>query len=120
MEGLTFWLRDNIEALWNLGITPPHPEIIVVGGTTRVPTFMQIKAAVTGCPIKVPQITEAAATGAALLGGRGANIFHSDAEATSSVRHTIQTYEPSQQAIEAYDTIYQQTYLPARRSILGT
>ncbi|TME07541.1 MAG: hypothetical protein E6I80_11515 [Chloroflexi bacterium] len=115
MEGLAFWLRDNITMFYNLGIAPPRPEITVIGGATQAAPLLQIKADITGCPIKVPQITEAAATGAALLAGMGANIFHSGEEAASSVLHTVQIYEPDTQAVEIYNTIYEQTYLPARR-----
>ena len=118
MEGLAFWLRDNIVKLCSLDLTPPQPEIIVVGGTAQATSFLQIKADITGCPIKAPQITEAAATGAALLAGMGANIFHSSAEAAASVRHDIQTFEPDARAVEAYNTIYTQTYLPACQAII--
>jgi xylulokinase len=115
MEGLAFWLRDNIALFHSLGIAPLKPEIAVIGGATQAAPLLQIKADITGCPIKVPQITEAAATGAALLAGMGANIFHSFEEATSSVLHTVQIYEPGREAVEKYDTIYEHTYLPARR-----
>ncbi|HYU71718.1 MAG TPA: FGGY family carbohydrate kinase [Ktedonobacteraceae bacterium] len=115
MEGLTFWLRDNIATFYRLGIAPLKPEIIVIGGTTQAVPLLQIKADITGCPIKVPQITEAAASGAALLAGIGANIFHSGEEAVSSIQHTVQIYEPDTQAVEKYNTIYEQTYQPARR-----
>ncbi len=115
MESLAFWLRDNMMVMCTLGIAPPHPEITVIGGTTQATLLLQIKAEITGCPIKVPHITEAAATGAALLAGMGANIFRSGEEAASSVRHTVQIYEPDAQAVEIYNTLYEQTYLPARR-----
>ena len=115
MEGLAFWLRDNIALFYSLGIAPLKPEIAVIGGATQAAPLLQIKADITGCPIKVPQITEAAATGAALLAGIGANIFHSGEEAASSVLHTDQIYEPDAQAVEKYNTNYEQTYLPARR-----
>ena len=115
MEGLAFWLRDNIALFYSLGIAPLKPEIAVIGGATQAAPLLQIKADITGCPIKVPQITEAAATGAALLAGIGANIFHSGEEAASSVLHTDQIYEPDTQAVEKYNTTYEQTYLPARR-----
>ncbi len=115
MEGLAFWLRDNTEILCRLAIVPSRPEITVIGGTTQATALLQIKAEVTGCPIKVPQITEAAATGAALLAGMGAHIFHSGEEAASAVRHSVRVYEPAPQAVEIYNTIYEQTYLPARR-----
>lgn len=115
MEGLAFWLRDNTEMFCKLGIAPPQSEITVIGGITQAIPLLRIKADITGCPIRVPQITEAAATGAALLAGLGANIFHSGREAASAVRHTVEIYEPDQQAVEAYNTIYEQAYLPARR-----
>jgi len=115
MEGLAFWLRDNIAMFYSLGIASLKPEIAVIGGATQAAPLLQIKADITSCPIKVPQITEAAATGAALLAGMGANIFHSSEEAASSVLHTVQIYEPDTQAVERYNTIYEHTYLPARR-----
>jgi xylulokinase len=115
MEGLAFWLRDNIVMFFSLGIAPLKPEITVIGGATQAAPLLQIKADITGCPIKVPQITEAAATGAALLAGMGANIFHSFEEAASSVLHTAQIYEPDTEGVEKYNTIYEHAYLPARR-----
>lgn len=119
MEGLGFWLRDNLEALQRISIAPTNPEIIAVGGTTRAAELMQIKAEATGCRIIVPQITEAAATGAALLAGMGVGEFHSGEQAMSSLCSTKNVYEPSPRAVVAYNEIYQQRYIPARRSVLG-
>ena len=115
MEGLAFWLRDNTELFCTLGISAPHPTITVIGGATQATALLQIKADITGCPIKVPHITEAAATGAALLAGLGAKLFRSGEEAASSVQHAVQIYEPDAQRAENYNTIYEQAYLPARR-----
>src|SRR5436305_7120255 len=114
MEGLAFWLRDNTAMFYGLGIAPLKPQITVIGGTTQAAPLLQIKAEISGCPLKVHQIPEAAATGAALLAGTGANIFRSGEEAASSVRYAVQTYEPNAQAVEIYNTIYEQAYLPAR------
>src|SRR5207249_5293676 len=55
MAGLAFWLRDNITMFYNLGIAPPRPEITVIGGATQAAPLLQIKADITGCPIKLPQ-----------------------------------------------------------------
>ena len=115
MESLAYWLRDNIALFYSLGIAPLKPAIAVIGGATQAAPLLQIKADITGCPIKVPQIIEAAATGAALLAGMGINTFHSGEEAASSVLYTDQIYEPDAQAVEKYNTAYEQTYLPARR-----
>lgn len=118
MEGLAFWLRDNTQMLCHLGIAPPQPEITLIGGTTQATSLLQMKADVTGCLIKVPQFVEAAATGAALLAGLGAGVFHSGEEAAASVQHAVQVYEPASQAVNTYNTIYEQTYLPARRLLI--
>ena len=118
IEGLGFWLRDNLDTFARLGIAPPHPEIIAVGGTTRATTLMQIKADITGCRITVPLIAETAATGAALLAGMGIHAFSSIENAIASVQHTKKVYEPEQEASEVYSDLYEQRYIPARRSIL--
>ena len=115
MEGLAFWLRDNTELFCSLNIAQPRSEITVIGGATQATALLQIKAEITGCTVRVPQIIEATATGAALLAGMGAHIFRSSEEAALSVRHTVQIYEPDMQAVEIYDAIYKQAYLPARR-----
>ena len=119
MEGLAFWLRDNLEALHKFSIAPAHPEIIAVGGPTRAGVLMQIKADVTGCRIRVPQIKEAAASGAALLAGIGIGVFHSGEEAAGALHHDETTYTPEQEAQVAYDDIYHHTYLPACHSVLS-
>ena len=78
-----------------------------------------IKADITGCRIRVPQIEEAAATGAALLAGMGIGAFHSGEEAAGALQHDETTYMPQQEAQVAYDDIYHQTYLPACQTVLS-
>jgi xylulokinase len=119
MEGVAFWLRDNLEALHRLGIAPAHPEIIAIGGPTRATLLMQIKADITSCRIRVPQIEEAGATGAALLAGMGIGAFHSGEEAAAALHHDETTYTPQQEAQVVYDDIYHQTYLPACQTVLS-
>ncbi len=120
IEGLGYWLRDNLETFTKLGIAPVHPEIIAAGGVTRATELMQIKADITGCRIRVPLIAETAATGAALLAGMGIQAFRSVNDAVASVQHTEKVYEPKQEASSIYNDLYRQVYIPARRSILGS
>jgi len=118
IEGLGFWLRDNLEAFASMSIARLHPEIIAVGGATRATALMQIKANITGCRIKVPLVPETAATGAALLAGIGVHAFSSVNEAVASIKHSEKVYEPEQEAALQYSDLYQHVYIPARRSIL--
>lgn len=120
MEGLGFWLRDNLETFTKLKIAPSYPEIIAVGGVTRSTELMQIKADITGCRIKVPLIPETAATGAALLAGMGIQAFRTATEAIASVQHTEKVYEPHQDASSVYNDLYERVYAPARQSIIGS
>ncbi|QBD81696.1 hypothetical protein EPA93_39295 [Ktedonosporobacter rubrisoli] len=119
LESLGFWLRDNLEILLSYCSSASQPEIVAIGGTTRAALLMQIKAEITGCRIRVPQISEAAATGAALLAGLGKGIFHSSEEAAASIQHTEVSYEPGEEAIAIYREIYQQVYIPARDALLA-
>ncbi len=118
LEGLAFGLRDNLEAFYNLDLLQSRPEIIAIGGATRARELMQIKAEITGCRIRVPQITEAVATGAALLAGIGAGVFASGEEAAASLRHSETLYEPGAEPQASYDAIYHNCYIPARKAAL--
>ncbi len=120
MEGPGFWLRNNLEVLHILGIAASLPAMIAIGGARGASELMQIKAEVTGCRIRVPRITEAAATGAALLAGIGAGLFSSGTEAATAVRHTETLYEPGEAAQAAYDDIYHRAYLPTRNCIFSS
>ena len=119
IEGLGFWLRDNLETFTRLGIAPSHPDIIAVGGVTRATDLMQMKADITGCRIRVPLITETAATGAALLAGMGIQAFPSVSEAIASVQHEEKMYEPNQEASRTYRHLYEHVYVPTRRLLIG-
>ncbi len=119
MESLGFWLRDNLETFARMNIAPTHPEIIAVGGATRTPAFMQMKADITGCRIRVPLIPESTATGAALLAGMGIQVFSSVNDAITLVQRDEKIYEPNGEATKEYSDVYEQRYIPARRSMIG-
>ncbi len=119
IEGLGFWLRDNLATFARIGIAPSQTEIIAVGGTTRSTMLMQTKADITGCCLRVPLIAEAAATGAALLAGMGIQAFSTINDAIALVEHEEKIYEPDREATKVYSDLYEQKYIPARRSVLG-
>ncbi|MFI5035594.1 MAG: FGGY-family carbohydrate kinase [Acidimicrobiales bacterium] len=67
LEGCAFALRDITDRFAALGLG--HDEIRVVGGGAASDTWMQIKADVTGRPVRRVLVNEATALGAALLAG---------------------------------------------------
>jgi xylulokinase len=75
MEGVAFELRWVLERLGALGYRPRA--IRMIGGATRSAAWPQIVADVTGVPLALPDVAEAAALGAALLAGIGSGVFPS-------------------------------------------
>ncbi len=69
MEGVAMALRHNLEVALaaGAGVT----ELLAIGGATRSPLWMQIKADVTGLPIAVTANPDATTLGAAMLAAIG-------------------------------------------------
>lgn len=69
MEGVAFALRQNIEVAATAGAGVS--ELLAVGGATKSPLWMQIKADVTGLPVVVSDNENATPLGAAMLAAIG-------------------------------------------------
>jgi xylulokinase len=78
MEGAACELRWALEDMRAAGTAVT--ELRMVGGAARSPVWPQIVADVTGLPVTLPALPDAACTGAAILAGVGAGCFP-DAEA---------------------------------------
>lgn len=105
LEGLTFELRVNIELLREAGVT--ISELHAVGGGARSPLWLQLKADICQIPLRVPQVTEAACLGAALLAGVAAGTY---ADLESAVAQTVrqqQCIAPQADSVSTYNERYQ-------------
>lgn len=111
LEGLTFELRVNLDLLAAGGVA--IDELRAIGGGARSALWTQLKADVTGIPVAVPRVTEAACWGAALLAGVGAGRFddlRAAADATVAFERHI-TPDPAQhRAYTARFKRYEQVY----------
>ncbi len=109
LEGLCFELRYNLEVLQSGGVA--IQELRAIGGGARSPLWLRLKADITGLPVACPQVTEAAAWGAAALAGQGAGVFASAAQAVQERLQFTQRIlpQPAQQAL------YQPRYALYRR-----
>jgi xylulokinase len=120
LESLCYWMRENLESLFVVTEVPRDREVAAIGGGSRNPLWMQIKADVTGRRVRVVDVPEAVAVGAALLAGLGAGVFKSPAEAAGTVACPSTVYEPDPERVAAYDdyfaNIYRQLY-PALREV---
>ncbi|RPJ42543.1 MAG: hypothetical protein EHM21_12670 [Chloroflexi bacterium] len=111
LESLAFWNRHNLEEMQSL-TGQPISSFTILGGVTRLRLLSQLKADTLNRPVLVPQVPEAAATGAALLAGLGAGTFNDPASALSSLRYDCVQIDPIIAHVSWYDALYRQVYLP--------
>lgn len=87
--------------------------LVVVGGGARNPHWLQIKADITGCKLKIPAIPEASLLGAAMAAGIGCGLYQSPEEAVDAVAGAMnQTIEPDETFHKQYEKLYLTGYEP--------
>jgi xylulokinase len=91
LEGSAYALRDILEAMRDAGLDVRR--LTVVGGGAKGALWRQIKADVTGLPVRVPTSVETTATGAAILAAVGAGTHASVAAAVDA----FVAYQPEEQ-----------------------
>jgi sugar (pentulose or hexulose) kinase len=112
LEGTAYeveYMRRRAEAMTG----QPIQEMIVTGGGTRLPEWLQIKADVTGSRLVIPGIAQATLLGAALLAGVGAGVFVSQEQALQTVaRIPRRVVEPLAEAHLRYQDAFETRWLP--------
>ncbi len=87
--------------------------ITASGGGSRVQPWMQIKADVFGCEIKIPSMSEATLLGAALIAGIGVGLYADPDDARSIIPiEPIQVYHPNEANKLRYRHLYENGFLP--------
>lgn len=104
LEGAAYALRHNVETAGKAGV--PIHEMIAVGGGARSAVWNQIKADVTGVPVRVPEHTEGAAVGVAMLAGIATGIFGDEQHAAQRVVSAAGRYEPRAEFKARYDALF--------------
>lgn len=92
MEGVAFVLRRNCDAIAAHGTR--LREIIATGGGSRSPVWCQLQADATGLPVLVPEETEVACLGAAIVAAVSSGRFADYAEAASVCVTIARRYQP--------------------------
>jgi xylulokinase len=121
LEGSAFALRDILDAMKDAGLDVRR--LTIVGGGAKGPLWRQIKADVTGLPVRVPESVETTATGAAILAAVGSGVHASVAEAVQAfVRFRPEEHEPDPDTRAAYDDAYARyrAVYGALRGVFGT
>jgi xylulokinase len=105
LEGSAFGLRDILEAMGNAGLEVRR--LTIVGGGAKGSLWRQIKADVTGLPVRIPTSVETTATGAAILAAVGAGVHPSVADAvTAFVSFQPDQHQPDPERREPYERAY--------------
>jgi len=105
LEGLTFELRTNLDLLRGAGVE--FSELHAVGGGARSDLWLQLKADICEISLRVPQVTEAACLGAALLAGTAAGAYPDLPTAVSQTVRVPTLIQPDPVASPAYDQRYE-------------
>jgi xylulokinase len=113
LEGLAFEARQTVDALTELPGLPRIETVRAIGGNTRNPLLMAIKAAVYDRAIAAAEMAEATALGAALLGGCAAGVFADLASAVAGLASSQRTFEPRYDWVGPYDAHFRRVYQPA-------
>jgi xylulokinase len=105
LEGSAFALRDILEAMRGAGLGVQR--ITIVGGGAKGPLWRQIKADVTGLPVRVPTNVETTAAGAAILAAVGSGECPGIGQAVQSfVTFEPDEHQPDPQTRDAYEEAY--------------
>lgn len=115
LEGSAFALRDIVTAIRSAGLEVRR--MTAVGGGARSRLWRQIKADVTGLPIRVPLDVETTATGAAVLAAMAADPGTPPAEMTERfVAYQPEEQQPDPERMRLYDVAYD-TYRGSYRAL---
>jgi xylulokinase len=105
LEGSAYALRDILEAMRGAGLQVRR--LTIVGGGAKGALWRQIKADVTGLPVRVPTSVETTATGAAILAAVGSGLHSSVAEAVAAfVAYQPEEHRPDPERHEVYAAAY--------------
>ena len=105
LEALTFELRTNVDLLRQAGI--PIDAMHAVGGGAKSPLWLQLKADICDTPLRVPEVTEAACLGAALLAGIAADRYANVNDAVARTVRWQQDVPPLPAGNQAYAPRYE-------------
>lgn len=104
MEAVAFGSELIFETMRDVGFEPEH--VVMAGGATRSPLFMQIHADVSGMPIHLTEVADAPALGSAILAAVAAGDFPDIPTASDAMVRPSRRIEPSPERHERYRELF--------------
>jgi xylulokinase len=111
LEGVGFGICHIINLFKQNGAEPT--EIRTSGGQAKSPLWNQIKADITGLPIKTTKIVDSATLGLAIIAGKGIGLYDSIVDTAETLVKISKVYEPNKENHELYSQmqeIYEDLY----------
>ncbi len=109
VEGINYQTRLIYETLVSAADIDPS-EILNIGGAVYSSFWMQNRADILGVPVRVLDVPEATALGAAMLAGVGSGVYNSFEEARNTVRHGGSVFCPDPECSKLYEGCYEDAY----------
>jgi xylulokinase len=111
IEGTAYeieYIRNTVESILDL----ETKRIVLVGGGTRSPVWIQVKADISGCDYYIYPFSEATLLGAAMVAGIGSGLYQSSQKALDSVTQDIpRIITPRDDYHQQYQQLYKKGYL---------
>jgi len=104
LEGVAFQYLETFGILEELGVKIESASM--VGGETKSEVWNQIKADIIGIEIRIPEIDDAAALGAALLAGTGTGEYSNLRRAAEETLRIKRIYKPNMKTRRLYLEAY--------------
>lgn len=104
IEGVTLEQKDIINSIVKNGVSLKVARIM--GGATKSALWNQVQADIYNMPCETLKVTDAAALGAAICAGVGAEIFKTMDEGVKAMVHIDKRYEPKLENVKKYEEIY--------------
>jgi len=104
LEAIAYMMRQDLSYIKRLGIEVRR--LISIGGGAKSSIWCQIKSDVCGVDLEIPDYTETALLGAAVLAGKASGNFFDVKSACKNLVKIDKTYKPSIKNIDVYNKNY--------------
>jgi sugar (pentulose or hexulose) kinase len=111
IEGVAFGSELILETMRNNGFIPER--IVIAGGATRSPLWLQIHADVSDLPLTLTKVSDAPTLGCAILAAAGVGFYEnvqSAADMMVQVEGVVKPNSETHQEYQPYYENYKQTY----------
>ncbi len=92
LEGITYELRENLHRLESAGVLVGS--LVATGGGARSPSWLQLKADMTGKVVRTVNVQETGCFAAACMAGAGVGVFSDVAEPIRALVRPLREFEP--------------------------